>query len=64
MKNFSKEEVSNILVFIENGARSLSSQSKLGEASSILATADALTKKIIGEFEKQEQSSKLEKLND
>lgn len=47
MSEFTKEEVTNVLVLIENGARALASQNKLDQASAILATADALSKKLI-----------------
>ncbi len=46
MSEFTKEEVTNVLVLIETGARALSSQNKLDQASAILAAADALSKKL------------------
>lgn len=46
MSEFTKEEVTNVLVLIEAGARALSSQNKLDQASAILATADTLSKKL------------------
>lgn len=46
MSEFTKEEVTNVLVLIEAGARALSSQNKLDQASVILATADGLSKKL------------------
>ena len=52
MGEFTKEEITNILVLIEAGARALSSQNKLDQASAILGAADVLSKKIYTEFEK------------
>jgi len=47
MGEFTKEEVTNILVLVEAGARALSSQNKLDQAAAILGAADALSKKLI-----------------
>lgn len=47
MSEFTKEEVTNVLVLVEAGARALSSQNKLDQASAILAAADMLSKKLI-----------------
>lgn len=46
MSEFTKEEVTNILVLVEAGARALSSQNKLDQAAAILGAADALSKKL------------------
>lgn len=44
--SFTKEEVMNISILIEAGARSLSSQNKLTEAGSILSVASGLIDKV------------------
>lgn len=44
---FTKEEVQNLVVLVEAGARALAGQNKLDQASAILATADQLVKKVV-----------------
>lgn len=44
--NFTQEEITNILVLIETGARSISSQTELSKAGEVLIVASALANKI------------------
>lgn len=45
---FTKEEVQNLLVLVDAGARAVAGQSSLAQAANVLATADALTTKVKG----------------
>lgn len=54
---FSQEEVNNLLVLLDAGARSLAAQNKLDKAAGILGAADALSKKVAELTKKDEEAS-------
>ena len=58
MVDFTKEEVNNLLILIDAGARSISSQNQLSKAAEVLAAAGVLSEKVAKLVKEKEEDVK------